>query len=158
MSKVFISGILFTCFIGSGVESISPPHGNRISVKSLAPDPIFFEPLINIIAIIESNNNSQAIGDSGKAVGTYQLHKIFVDDVNRIIGSKKYSYADRLNPTKSREMVKIYLQHYATQKRLCHKPTCEDMARIINGGPNGYKKKSTVKYWSKVKKILENKK
>ena len=32
--------------------------------------------------------------------------------------------------------------------------TDEDRARIWNGGPNGYKKQATVKYWKKVKEHL----
>ena len=40
---------------------------------------------------------------------------------------------------------------YANEKRLGRKVTNEDRARIHNGGPNGYKKKATVGYWSDVK-------
>ena len=46
------------------------------------------------------------------------------------------------------------MKRYATEHRLGRKVTQEDIARIHNGGPNGYKKESTEKYWSKVKKIL----
>ena len=31
----------------------------------------------------------------------------------------------------------------------------EKVARIHNGGPRGYKKKATEKYWTKVKKVIE---
>ena len=55
-------------------------------------------------------------------------------------------YADRI--------VRAYMKRYATERRLGRKVTQEDIARIHNGGPNGYKKESTEKYWSKVKKIL----
>ena len=46
------------------------------------------------------------------------------------------------------------MNHYATQARLGHAPTDEDLARIHNGGPNGYKKSATLGYWEKVKKYL----
>ena len=38
------------------------------------------------------------------------------------------------------------------------KPTYEVYARIWNGGPDGWKKRSTLKYWKKVKKELKKKK
>jgi hypothetical protein len=52
------------------------------------------------------------------------------------------------------DMFEIYMQRYATKHRLGRKPTLEDMARIHNGGPNGWKKESTKPYWEKVKKLL----
>ena len=51
-----------------------------------------------------------------------------------------------------------YMNRYATEARLGRKPTNEDIARIHNGGPNGYKKESTLKYWKKVEKCLQLKK
>jgi hypothetical protein len=48
-----------------------------------------------------------------------------------------------------------YMDRYATAERLGHEPTIEDIARIHNGGPDGYKKSSTDKYWEKVKKLWE---
>jgi hypothetical protein len=56
---------------------------------------------------------------------------------------------------KSERMCKEYLTHYGTEKRLGRKPTAEDLARIWNKGPNGYKKDSAKKYWVKVEKILK---
>ena len=35
-----------------------------------------------------------------------------------------------------------------------HKATAEDIARIHNGGLNGFKKQATEKYWVKVKAEL----
>jgi hypothetical protein len=46
-------------------------------------------------------------------------------------------------------MAHIYLQHYGKGRSI------EDMARIHNGGPDGWKKKCTEQYWLKVKAILE---
>ena len=48
------------------------------------------------------------------------------------------------------------MDRYATVERLGRKPTLEDIARIHNGGPNGWKKKSTDAYWAKVKKELDS--
>lgn len=106
--------------------------------------------LLNAIATVESNNNPTAVGDNGKAVGLFQIHKIYVDDVNRILGYPAFAYADRLDPQKSRSMISVYLRHYGKNKSL------DDMARIHNGGPRGYKKKSTLRYCQKVRRVMVN--
>ena len=61
-----------------------------------------------------------------------------------------YTHADALDPEKARAICRAYLSIYCTERRLGRKPTMEDAARIWNGGPNGYKKASTEKYWQKV--------
>lgn len=109
--------------------------------------------LIDAICKVESNNGMYVVGDNGNAIGCLQIWKVVVDDVNKY-SKVKYTYADRYDKVKSYEMFKLYIGHYATEKRLGHKPTNEDMARIWNGGPNGYKKTSTIKYWNKVKKYM----
>ena len=109
--------------------------------------------LIDAICKVESNNGMYIVGDNGKAIGCLQIWKTVVDDVNKY-SKVKYSYADRYNKMKSYEIFKLYIGHYATKKRRGRKPTNEDMARIWNGGPNGYKKTSTIKYWNKVKKYI----
>ena len=42
------------------------------------------------------------------------------------------------------------MNRYATFQRLGRFPTCEDYARIHNGGPNGYKQSWTDGYWEKI--------
>ena len=109
--------------------------------------------LINAIIKVESNDNVNAIGDNGKAVGCMQIWKVVVDDVNKV-SKLKYNYNDRFNKEKSIEIFKLYINKYATAKRLGRTPTDEDVARIWNGGPNGFKKAGTKQYWLKVKAEL----
>ena len=40
-----------------------------------------------------------------------------------------------------RKVMQAYMNRYGCQ------PTDEDVARIHNGGPNGYRKPETVAYW-----------
>lgn len=112
--------------------------------------------LLNALVWVESSRNEKAVGDKGKAVGLLQLHKIYVDDVNRILGVKKYYYADRWNPQKSVEMTVVYLKHYGRRyERITgKKASYEVLARIHNGGPDGWKKSKTSEYWCKVQKHL----
>lgn len=108
---------------------------------------------IDAVCKVESNNGMYVVGDNGKAIGCLQIWKSVVDDVNKY-SKVKYTYDDRYDKEKSYQMFRLYVGHYATQKRLGRKPTNEDMARIWNGGPNGHKKIATVKYWNKVKKYI----
>lgn len=116
--------------------------------------------LIDSICKVESSNNANAIGDNGKAVGIAQIHKICVDDINRICKLKKnglkFSYDDRKSVSKSKQMLKIYLQFYGDQylRKTGKVPTNEILSRIWNGGPTGYNKKATIAYSMKVNRHL----
>ena len=48
------------------------------------------------------------------------------------------------------------MDRYATERRLGHPATDEDIARIHNGGPNGYKHDSTLGYWEEVKEVKKH--
>lgn len=111
--------------------------------------------LLSALIQVESSNNPRAHNKAEDAVGVLQIRRIFVDDLNRIYGPPHYTYADRWDSQKSKEMATKYLMHYGTTRRLGRKPTQEDFARIMNGGPNGWKKDSTKKYWVKVEKELK---
>lgn len=110
-----------------------------------------------VMALImqESGGNNLAIGDNGAAHGPLQIHKCCVDDVNKYRkarGWKPYKFpSDCYDRQKSESILATYLHLYANKERLGREPTVEDYARIWNGGPNGYKRKATVKYWEKLK-------
>jgi len=110
--------------------------------------------LLDAIAWVESRGDPRAIGDGGKAVGMYQIWKVYVDDVNRIYGTN-YTYQDRFDPIKSREMTWLYISYYGRPERTGRPLNPETLARIHNGGPNGYKKQCTVTYWKKVQKAMK---
>ena len=109
--------------------------------------------LILCLIAIESGGNDMAVGDSGKAHGALQIHQICVDDVNRIYGTS-YTIQDAYKRDEAIEICKLYLMYWGSEERLGRKATYEDLARIWNGGPNGYKKESTIGYWKKVEKLL----
>lgn len=136
--------------------------------------PQSFEGLLDAIKWVESRGDASAVCPDGCCIGAYQLAKIYVDDVNRIRKLKnkyyyEYDYTDRFSKLRSRMMVCIYLQYYSEDK------TIESMARIHNGGPDGWRddpdwfvrnRKLTLKqaqkkiantkaYWIKVKNRME---
>ncbi len=68
-----------------------------------------FDRLVSALVQVESGGRNHAVGDGGRAVGCLQMWPNAVDEVNRISGKKKFSYADRKNPVKSRAMCRITL-------------------------------------------------
>ena len=110
--------------------------------------------LLQAICTVESNCDGSIVGDGGRAIGPYQIWNVYWQDAVEFDESIGGTYEDCVKKEYSERIIRAYWQRYATQKRLGRKPTDEDRARIHNGGPNGYKKESTEKYWKKVKEIL----
>jgi hypothetical protein len=109
---------------------------------------------IMLIAMIESQQHPSAIGDAGKALGMLQLHADYVQDAAEHAG-ENWVHEDAFDELKSIRIFRAYMDRYATEERLGRPVTWEDIVRIHNGGPNGYKKKSTIPYWNKVKCLTE---
>src|SRR4051812_37807193 len=84
-------------------------------------------------------------------IGCLQIRPCVVTDLNRVAGRERFTDADRRTRAGSVEIFYAYLHHYATAERIGREPTLEDMARIWNGGPNGYKRAATNDYWRKVR-------
>lgn len=103
--------------------------------------------LIEAIIYVESRGDVNAYNAKENAVGCLQIRPIMLREVNRLLGYNKYQLVDRLNKVKSIEMFNVIKEHTTN-------PTNEKLARNWNGGWNGYKKQSTLKYWHKVKKQL----
>ena len=107
--------------------------------------PIQIDTLLNAVMAVESNFDSMAYNAKENAAGVLQIRPIMVREVNRLLGEDKYTLKDRWNKAKSIEMFNIVRSHTKNA-------TDEMIARNWNGGCNGHKKQSTLKYWQKVKK------
>ena len=105
------------------------------------------DPLIMAIIQVESGGDTLAHNIKEDAAGVLQIRPIMVAEVNRLIGKDSFTLNDRWSVQKSIAMFNVIRSH--TQD-----PTNEKLARNWNGGWQGYKKKSTIKYWNKVKKLL----
>ena len=120
------------------------------------PEPTF-DDLLDAIEWVESKGDADAIGDNGRAVGAYQIHSCYIEDVGwGYNGGERYDDEDRFDRDKSRIITRRYLSHYGTYRRLNRYPTLDDFARIHNGGPDGWKKESTKAYCLKVKASLKS--
>jgi len=110
-----------------------------------------------VIIQIESSGNDLAIGDDGLAFGCLQMHSAYVQDAAQY-AKEDWVHEDAFDRETSIDIFIAYMSRYATKERLGRKVTAEDIARIHNGGPNGWKKSATDAYWNKVRKnIIDSK-
>ena len=121
--------------------------------------------LLDAISVVESHNDDHAVNVKEAAVGRYQIRPQYLKEVNRIQRMRKgtaFTYADRLDKTKARQMVKIYLCFWGEQYRKAtgKAPTDEVYAKIHNGhsfwkkGDAAYHRKINY-YWNKVVKAMQ---
>jgi len=115
--------------------------------------------IILLLINIESNGNSDAVGDNGKAIGCLQIHKCVVDDVNNFRtkkGIKKlYTYNDRYSMRESMKIAYEYLTHWVKADRLGRPITASDYALCWNQGPSWFKKQPNQSYLDKFNKQLK---
>jgi len=128
--------------------------GLLLGTPAMAITDADMDKVLSAMRIVESNNNPDAVGDKGKAIGVYQIWNIYWIDATQYSGIDG-DYKDCFSPEYSDKIVRAFMKRYATEKRLGREVTMEDIARIHNGGPNGYKKQSTKKYWVKIQKELK---
>lgn len=109
--------------------------------------------LTRALIAVESGGDNAVVGDqqlADMAYGCLQIRQPCVDDYNKA-NATTYKAKDCLgNRDLSVKICKWYIDHYTTESRLGHKSTDEDKSRVWNGGPNGFRKESTVKYWTRV--------
>jgi len=107
------------------------------------------------ICYVESSNNPEAYNESEQAAGVAQIRPICLRDCNRIVGYPRWTMGDRYCPVKAEQMFWVYTNHYIRHYRL--EDTPENRARIWNGGPTGWKKQATIKYWVKIQNAMGGK-
>jgi hypothetical protein len=109
--------------------------------------------LINAISMVESSGGKNVYNPTEGAHGPLQIRQIALTDVN-----KRHNLNLKLEDVYCIEIATFvfwaYTNMYATESRLGRPATREDRARIWNGGPNGFRRNSTLGYWEKVKKHL----
>lgn len=113
--------------------------------------------LVEALIAVESAGNDYALGDTNlpdHAYGCLQIRQPLCDDIYRRYGLQYSAESCQGNRQLSLKIFGLYMDMYATEGRLGHVPTDEDKARIWNGGPSGWRRKSTVPYWNKVKRVL----
>ena len=97
---------------------------------------------------VESGGDCTLVGDGGRAIGPYQIHREYWADAiaaDKTLGGK---YEDCRGEAYARRVVKAYLSRYGKGK------SDAQMARIHNGGPRGHLKPATLKYLAKIEKEM----
>jgi hypothetical protein len=128
-----------------------------IAMSPLNKGLVMKDVLYSSIVWVESKGNTNAKSRDG-SVGIIQIKPVMVKEVNRICKikriDKRFTLADRKDPSKSSEMFWIYQEFYNPDinRDSLSKKDMEIMARKWNGGPEGHRKKATNKYWRKVSK------
>jgi len=127
-------------------------------VSSKTQTELNWNDFVSAVIYVESRGNDSAYNKSEEAVGCLQIRPIMVREVNRKLSiwnaPFRYTLDDRWDRQKSIEMFEIMAEQI---------PCCEDqefmefaevVARKWNGGGRGHLKKSTERYWEKIKEIL----
>lgn len=117
---------------------------SAISAFSAELDPKFLHALNMVEA---SGREGNIVGDNGKALGPFQIHRSYWQDA-KVAGS----YGMVTNRAYAAQVVTAYLNRYA--KSAVVNNDFETLARVHNGGPSGHRKSATKAYWLRVKKYL----
>jgi len=106
--------------------------------------------LLDAIRQVESGGRD-LVGDGGKAIGPYQIHREYWQDAVAADKTLGGTYADCHGEQYARRVVRAYLTRYGRGK------TDEQMARIHNGGCGILRRVGTAawdrttRYWQRVK-------
>ena len=107
--------------------------------------------IMSILKTVETNNNTDSIGDNGRSYGILQIQRSVVSDVNRVYGTN-YKHRDMFSEEASEEVFKLYL--CLGKEKFLNKhdrfPTEEELVRMWNGGIyKGYTYNQTKLYYQK---------
>ena len=128
-----------TTIITNTSIAVPPPSGYD-------PDPI-----LDAIRKVETGGHKDprnAVGDGGRAIGPYQIHRSYWQDAVEFDPSIGGTYQDCKDEEYARRIIIAYWTRYSPSWNP------ETLARVHNGGPRGSSKKATVKYWQKVQQNL----
>lgn len=118
--------------------------------------PIMVADLLPHLMEVESNHDPLAVGDKGRALGILQIWDVVIEDVRRITRRSDLIHTDAYDVQTAQFICVVYLTHYGKHYESTTGKTCtyEVLARMWNGGPYGYTKQSTDRYWIKVMRSL----
>lgn len=107
--------------------------------------------IVDVLKYVETDNNPDSIGDSGKSWGVLQIKKSCVDDVNRVYGTN-YTHKQMFNTSCAKEVATLYLmmgiERYVSKYNKY--PSERMVVRWYNGGIyKGHLYKGTLKYYNK---------
>src|SRR3989304_930645 len=102
--KVLFREVVVAILIGAGWCTLAVGEEELFQVVQ----PPEIEHLLDVLACVESNNNPNAVGDRGRALGLYHIHRAYWEDGTRLLGVN-WSYREAFNPERARCVVGGYL-------------------------------------------------
>lgn len=130
-------------------------HKKRLLLLMIFPTSLYAidrENMLKRHIEMESRGEEKAVGDNGAALGILQIHKVRVDEVNRILSlskiNKRYVHQDALSKKASIEMYHIYYNYWSPR----YGGEEELLIRAWNGNPKGH---GTDRYWKRYKEMYE---
>lgn len=110
-------------------------------------------PWLDAIAEVESLSSDTAVGDGGKAIGRYQIWRVYwADAVAHCPTLKDARYEDVTERVYAERVLVAYMLRYCAQA--VKDKDYERLSRVHNGGPRGHRKQATLGYWSRVSRAL----
>lgn len=136
-------------YLGLCLGGIVRGASDERPATSDANDP--FPQVLRAMIQVESGGDPEAIGDGGRAIGVLQIHRAYWIDAMKALG-RDWPYEDAKDPVKAVAACRAYCWRYA---RHYNRPwTAETIARIHNGGPRGWDKPATIRYYRKVQAAI----
>ena len=111
-------------------------------------------PILDAIEKVETGGQcdpANAVGDQGRALGPFQIHRVYWADAvehDKSLVANGETYDSVRDRAYARRVVMAYWSRYAKSW------DAQTLARIHNGGPKGHVRKATLGYWAKVKAKL----
>ena len=111
--------------------------------------------LVAVLAMVESGGDHAAVGDGGRSVGHLQIGRAVIEDVNRIYHTD-FGPPDAKDRRRATLICLLYLKHWGKRYELKTGRVAEPevLARIWNGGPNGWHKPTTIEYGRRVAALM----
>ena len=110
-------------------------------------------PWLDAIAQVESGGRDDAVGDAGKAIGRYQIWRVYWQDaIEHCRALQDATYEDVTERIYAERILVAYMLRYCPQA-VANKDY-ERLSRVHNGGPRGHRKQATLGYWSRVSRAL----
>ena len=141
--------------IGEDVSSKTQIKVDTEPIEEVEVEVVVWDSFVAAVIQVESRGNDNAYCRKEDAVGCLQIRPIMVREVNRILKlnniQMRYTLNDRWSRVRSLEMFEIMAEEVECCEDLTRLEFYEIVARKWNGGHRGDKKRSTKKYWEKVK-------
>lgn len=109
--------------------------------------------VLDAIRFVESSDRDDVPdGDGGRAIGPYQIHRVYWQDAVAFDADVGGDYAQCRQRAYAERVIDAYMRRYA--KVAWDGGEAEVIARIHNGGPQGQQNPKTDGYWQRVRARL----